>query len=426
MPAPKLRELDVYLAGRLVGHLTRPGSGRLAFQYSEEIASENPREVVLSASLPVERERFSNARTRPFFEGLLPEGAIKEQIARERGVSVSNAFGLLAEIGAECAGAVVIVRSGAEPAPATTASVRWLSPEELEAALAALPSHPLGVGDDVRLSLGGVQQKLVVTRAPSGKFGQPIGGAPSTHIVKPSLPGFEDIAANEAFCLRVAACCRLESARATVEVIGDAPCLIVERFDRTLTDDLRIERVHQEDFCQALGLLPGSKYELEGGPSIAQIVAALRAVGGRPGADVNAFIRAVGFNFLIGNSDGHGKNFAILYDPDLGPRLAPLYDLVCTAVYDVTTKMAMRIGGEEDPGAVDEETWRRLAHECGLNATLLLRNLRALAEHVLSCADAVSRAAIAEGWHRPIIDRIVEEIGRRTARVGARPSPPPG
>lgn len=228
--------------------------------------AESRRAIVLSVSLPVEQARFSNARTRPFFEGLLPEGTIKEQIARERGVSASNAFGLLAEIGAECAGAVVIVPTGMEPAPSTTAAVRWLSPEELEAALAALPSHPLGVGNDVRLSLGGMQQKLVVTRAPSGKFGQPLGGAPSTHIIKPSLSGWEDIAANEAFCLRVAACCRLESSRATVEVVGDTPCLIVERFDRTLTDDLRIERVHQEDFCQALGLLPESKYESEGGP----------------------------------------------------------------------------------------------------------------------------------------------------------------
>lgn len=420
MPAPELRELDVYLAGRLVGHLTRPGSGRLAFQYAEEIVAESPRGIVLSASLPVEQARFSNARARPFFEGLLPEGAIREQIARERGVSVSNAFGLLAEIGAECAGAVVIVPSGMEPAPPTTAAVRWLSPEELEAALAALPSHPLGVGNDVRLSLGGMQQKLVVTRAPSGKFGQPLGGAPSTHIIKPSLSGWEDIAANEAFCLRVAASCRLESSRATVEVVGDTPCLIVERFDRTLSDDLRIERVHQEDFCQALGLLPESKYEFEGGPAIARIIATLRAISARPAADVNAFIRAVGFNFLIGNSDGHGKNFAILYDPDLGPRLAPLYDLVCTAVYNVTAKMAMRIGGEEDPSAVDEDAWRRLAGECGLNATLLLRDLRALAERVLRCADAVSRAAIAEGWHRPILDRIVEVIEHRAVLVTAK------
>jgi len=419
MPAPELRKLDVYLGDRLVGHLTRPGSGRLAFQYNEETASGNPREIVLSASLPVERERFSNARTRPFFEGLLPEGAIREQIARERGLSVSNAFGLLGEIGAECAGAVVIVPSGAKPAPTTTTSVRWLSREELEAALAALPSHPLGVGDDVRLSLGGVQQKLVLTRAPSGKFGQPLGGAPSTHIVKPSLAGFEDIAANEAFCLRVAACCRLESARATVEVIGDVPCLVVERFDRTLTDDLRISRLHQEDFCQALGLLPGSKYELEGGPSIAEIIAVLRAVGDRPAADVNAFIRAIGFNFLIGNSDGHGKNFAILYDSDIGPRLAPLYDLVCTAVYDVTTKMAMRIGGEDDPNAVVADAWRRLAEECGLNATLLLRDMRAQADRVLNCAEAVSRAAVAEGWHRPVIDRILRVIESRAARIAA-------
>lgn len=128
-------------------------------------------------------------------------------------------------------------------------------------------------------------------------------------------------------------------------------------------------------------------------------------------------VRASGFNFLIGNSDAHGKNYALLYDRDIGPRLAPLYDLVCTAVYDVTTKMAMRVGGEEDPDAVDENAWRRLAGECGLSAPLLLRDLRVLAERVLGCADAVSRAAAAEGWHRPIIDRIVEVIKRRAGQI---------
>lgn len=419
MPPPTLRALDVYLAGAHVGKLYRPGSGRLAFEYDAAVADQAAGDLLLSASLPVQAERFPNGQTRPFFEGLLPEGAVREQVARERGVSTENAFGLLAEIGAECAGAVVVVPEGEQPASTDTSSVRWLSEDELADALANLPTHPLGGGTDVRVSLGGVQQKLVVTRARNGRFGQPLGGAPSTHIIKPSIAGWTDMAANEAFCLRVAQCCGLSTAASATAEIGTTICLVVERFDRTLTDDMRIVRVHQEDFCQALGILPGSKYEFEGGPSVAQIIALLRAISAAPAADVNAFLRAVGINYLVGNSDAHGKNFALLYHPGVGPRLAPLYDVVSTAVYDVATKMAMFVGGQEEPAAVTEAGWLRLAEGCGVNGRLLLRDLRALAALARGCGAAVAATAAAEGWHRPVIDNVLAVIDERATLLGA-------
>lgn len=415
MPPTTPPLLDVYLAETRVGKLSRPGSGRLAFAYDPPIVNQAAGQLLLSASLLVQPGRFSARQTRPFFEGLLPEGAVREQIARERGVSVENAFGLLAEIGAECAGAVVVVPEGERPAPTDTSAVRWLSEGELEDVLANLPAHPLGGGTDVRVSLGGVQQKLVVMRAPDGRFGQPLGGAPSTHIIKPSLAPWTDIAANEAFCLRVARCCGLRTAVSEPAAIGTMRCLVIERFDRTLTDDMRIVRVHQEDFCQALGIQPASKYEAEGGPSIAGIVAVLRAISAIPAVDVNGFLHAIGFNYLVGNSDAHGKNFALLYDAVTGPRLAPLYDVVSTAVYDVTTKMAMPIGGEEEPSAVTEAAWLRLAEECGVNGRLLRRDLVGLAGRVRGCAAALAATARAEGWHRPVIDTILAVIDERAA-----------
>jgi serine/threonine-protein kinase HipA len=417
MAPPRLTELDVYLGNHLVGHLVRPGSGRLAFQYTDELAATQAGDIVLSVSLPVQQDRFPNGRTRPFFEGLLPEGTIRRQIARERGLSEDNAFGLLGEIGAECAGAVVIVPSGEQPVTGVLGSVRWLMRPELEAALAALPQHPLGVGNDVRLSLGGLQQKLIVIRTPDGRVGQPLNGAPSTHIIKPSLPGYEDIAANEAFCLRLAQCAGLTTARATVEQIGETSCLLIERFDRTLTDDLRVERLHQEDFCQALGVLPSAKYEVEGGPSILAVIEALRMVSSRAAADVTAFVRTVAFNFLIGNADAHGKNFGLLYDRDEGPKLAPLYDLVCTDVYDVTARFAMYIAGEDEPEKITRGSWQALARECGLNPTLLVPDLEKLTDKVIECADAVSLQAVAEGWHRPIIDEVIAVIRRRALQI---------
>jgi serine/threonine-protein kinase HipA len=200
-------------------------------------------------------------------------------------------------------------------------------------------------------------------------------------------------------------------------MIGETSILMVTRFDRTLTDELRIERLHQEDFCQALGVLPERKYEFEDGPSVVKVVEIIRNVSSRPAADLNTFVRAVALHFLLGNSDAHGKNFALLYHRDSGPQLAPLYDIVCTDVYDLNTNLAMYIGGEENPDRVDVNAWRGLAEECGLNATLLIQDLQALAERVLKCADAVSRTAAAEGWRRPIIDAILATITRRAAQI---------
>ena len=196
----------------------------------------------------------------------------------------------------------------------------------------------------------------------------------------------------------MAACSRLRVARAEVMTIKDLDCLVVERFDRTLTDDMRIQRLHQEDFCQALGILPSVKYEIEGGPSVSSILDTIRHFGTQPARSVADFIDAVIFNFLIGNSDSHGKNYALLYDPIGSPVLAPLYDLVCTAVYDVEQALAMSIGGETDPTRVDGAAWRRFAVEAGLSENLLIRRLHELAKTVATCANAVRTSAQAEGW----------------------------
>lgn len=147
------------------------------------------------------------------------------------------------------------------------------------------------------------------------------------------------------------------------------------------------------------------------------MVAALREFSVAPAADVTSFLRAVALNYLVGNSDAHGKNFALLYDPASGTRLAPLYDIVTTAVYGVATRMAMRVGGEDEPAAVTEQTWRRLAKACDVNASLLLRDLRVLAAGARECAAVVAATATAEGWHKRILDDILRVVDDRAARL---------
>ena len=176
--------------------------------------------------------------------------------------------------------------------------------------------------------------------------------------------------------------------------------------------------MHQEDLCQALGILPAAKYEENGGPSVAMIVGLLRRLRGRRMArDVNDFVYAVLVNFLLGNSDAHGKNFALLYEADSGVRLAPFYDIVSTSVYpEVISQMAMAIGGVRDPGQVDLDAWARLADECGFGGGIGAI-VRRRAAAVVRSAEVHRDIARANGWHRPVIDAIVDVCRERAERL---------
>jgi serine/threonine-protein kinase HipA len=411
--------LVVFLQEERLGELERLGPTRYRFAYDQPIVARyGEGAVLLSASLPVRAEPYSNAQTKPFFEGLLPEGVVRREVARVVGISESNGFGLLGALGADCAGAVVVLPADAsDPRPAY-GEVRRLDPAEIEQKLHDLPRRPLGVAPDegVRLSLAGVQQKLLLTRAEDGGFGQPAGGMPSTHILKPEQEAYPDLVVNEAFCLRVARCAGLEAARADVVTFGRITCLVVERYDRAVSAGGTITRLHQEDLCQALGVLPAAKYEVEGGPSITQVVALLRELG--TARDLRAFALAVLVNFVLGNSDAHGKNFALLYEGTGSVRLAPVYDVVSTAVYDnVTNRLAMQIGGEDDPDRITSATWTRMLVEAGF------RPSRGQLERDLSiverCIDECLEASRAEAWHRPLLDRVAAVARERIRRLRA-------
>jgi serine/threonine-protein kinase HipA len=235
---------------------------------------------------------------------------------------------------------------------------------------------------------------------------------------KPAQEQYPDLVENELFCLRVARSARLRAASAEILEVGGIECLLVERWDRTIDDDGRIARLHQEDFCQALGLLPAAKYETEGGPSVAAMVGLLRGLGAPTLArDLNELVRAVALNFLLGNSDAHGKNYAVLYEPLGIGRLAPLYDIVSTSVYpDLSQSLAMTIGGIDDPDEVDTSAWRRLASDSGLGSQVP-RAVQTFADRVVESARVVRDASRAEGWHRPVLDEIVALAERRAQRL---------
>lgn len=414
-------ELDVYLADEHLGVIERRGPKRYRFQYSNTaLAKYEPGEIVISASLPVQQEEFKPAETRPFFDGLLPEGAVRASLAQSLRVSEEDGFGLLEALGADCAGAVVVLPKGEAPRVGE-GDIKPLSEEELAQLIADLPEHPLGIdgrASGVRLSLGGIQEKLVLTRSPAGVYGQPLNGTPSTCILKPEHGRYPEIVANEAFGLRLAGSAGLDASRAESLEIAGRPCLYVERFDRTLEGSGRIVRVHQEDMCQGLGIAPVDKYEASGGPSVAAMIGLIREIGSRrAAADILGLIEAVLLNFLLGNSDAHGKNYALLYEPSTGVRLAPLYDLVSTQVYEGSEPaLAMTIGSVGDPEKVDMAAWERLGQECGIGAQLTTL-ITERTERILKCAEALIMTAKAEDWHRPVIDRIVSLMTQRAQQL---------
>jgi len=219
---------------------------------------------------------------------------------------------------------------------------------------------------DIRLSLAGAQNKLAV-HIQNGTISLPLNNSPSTHIIKPAIDRFPDVVENETFCMNLAKQCGLPVASASSESAEDINYLLTKRYDRIYRPDHSIERIHQEDFCQALGYPPHLKYQNEGGPNIAQCFDLIRNISSAPAPDALTFLDTIIFNYLIGNNDAHSKNFSFLYQskPYIA-RLAPLYDLISTAHYpDLSQKMAMKIGKKYLPKELRLEHWQQLWKEAG-------------------------------------------------------------
>lgn len=160
--------LEVRLGGEKIGQLACTKNGA-RFAFSEEMASAHPSSPLLSTALCVQEEPFDAQRTFSWFSGLLPEDARLAELQRFYGVAEGDYFGLLAQIGWECAGAVEVMPSedwALARASQELPREKRLTPEELSARLAALPSHPYDDASSLRVSLGGFQEKLCVTARP--------------------------------------------------------------------------------------------------------------------------------------------------------------------------------------------------------------------------------------------------------------------
>jgi len=352
-------KLIVWMGYGRVGELIRKDNGNLQFRY--DAAYDGP---PISQALPVQGTAHPHSPVRAVFGGLLPEGDARGALARNLGVSEANDYGLLTEVGGDVAGAMTLLPEGVDP-PGSPAS-QPLDDAALDRVLGDLPQRPLASDPDegIRLSLAGAQPKVPVIIDEYGQIALPTNSAaPTTHILKPEPDRFPGLVDNEAFCMELASACELSVARVRkAQTTSGVRFLVVERYDRDLTST-PVRRLHQEDFCQALGRPSDEKYQQEGGPSVAEAAQLIRSCTPIPAKELPRLLRALVFNWIVGNCDAHGKNYSLLYHRG-APTLAPLYDLVSTVVYpELTTRLAMSINGARKLHEVTAETWQNLARD---------------------------------------------------------------
>lgn len=399
--------------GRLykVGTLEGTDHNDTVFAYDGEYLNDMSA-TALSVSLPLEEVRFDPVKTRTFFEGMLPEGFIRHSLADRMHIDEKDYISMLHNLGRECIGAVRITTDDEtideEYIPVTK--------QEIEQLAAEGATKSTEIVTKTHLSLAGASGKVGLYYDESlDKWYLPAGTAPSTHIVKQSHVRLKGIVTNERLSMLTAAKCGIDTAESFIVNTGAATesevLYATKRYDRMITDRsekigalARPDRLHQEDFAQALGIPSSQKYEKAEDHYMAQMFRVLRECSADPVQDQLKLWDRVIFNYLIGNTDAHIKNYSLLYSPDMRSiRLAPAYDIVSTVVYENSTReMSMKIGNVMDIDDVTAESFEQVASEVGLGRSLAMKRYnmmrdkfeRALSEAALELAEEGFGAAV--------------------------------
>jgi serine/threonine-protein kinase HipA len=397
--------LDVHLHGKWIGGLFPTGQGGYSFAYRPEtVEGADAGEALLSNSLPLRSEPFGVDASRAYVEGLLPQGRRREALAGELGLDPDDGYGLIAELGRDCPGAVTFLRHGEEPQTGHADGLAWLAGEELEELLQPHPERFLDSSCEqrMRFALPGERPKLALVRDEgSGRWAWPEPGVPSTHIVKPELTERPGLVANEMACTLAYRELGLPVAHAEVETIAGHTCLVSKRFDRWGSGP-GAERLHQESFAQALGIVPGSGRRQGETPDLAESCGLLRAVGEAEGA--HTLMRAAFCDLAIGNCAARGANAALLYT-GRGPIMAPLYGIAATEIYGAERRRPPVIDAPPAPLLVDI---RRTAYECRFEfQPALMRAIEAMAGTCTSLNTVLDRAR-EEGWYSRVADEALQ------------------
>jgi serine/threonine-protein kinase HipA len=422
------KELRVLVNDRVLGSVIQLPNGRLRFIYDEAWRT-SPNALPLSLSMPLGAPEYGHTQIINYLWGLLPDRPSSlASIAADHQVSVRSAFALVSAVGEDLAGAVQIVPPDAIDALKTREGIVQITEPRLAKFLDDLVANQgsTHISEDAGFfSLGGAQAKKAVCWV-NGKWYEPRGRTPSTYIIKPPMPGLEGQVENEHFSLRLAGALDLRTCVSSIERIDGKPNIVVARYDRVRTKGGkrllltqtggRVERIHQEDMCQAMGIDPAKKYQAEGGPGM-QSIMELLAGSGDPGVDRSRFMRACAFNFVIIGPDAHGKNFSVLIQAPGRYRLAPLYDINSMLPYDLekNRKLAMTVGGEGRWRSIGPVHWEKAARLCGYPVDDALGHVSDIVARAPKAAAQILKQCKAAGLTAAILDRYVAELSKRCA-----------
>ncbi|MET7422404.1 type II toxin-antitoxin system HipA family toxin [Dactylosporangium sp. NPDC005555] len=424
MPETVGKSLIVLMAGRRVGVLTQADNGRLALEYDEDWRFAR-NATPLSLSMPLARRIHEDPVVRPVLWGLLPDNErVLERWARDYQISAGNPFALLQHVGEDCASGAQFVEPGrVESIVNGEGGVQWLDEAHLAERLRVLRADPTSwhVHNSGQFSLAGAQAKTALYFDPvARRWGEPWGSTPTTHILKPAVAGLDEHDLNEHLCLSAAGLAGLLVARSSVVTFEDERAIEVERYDRRYQSETGlVQRLHQEDLCQALGVSPANKYQSDGGPSPEHIIDLLRReVHPKRVADAHIarFVDALAFNWIIAGTDAHAKNYSLLLSGGQ-VRLAPLYDVASALAYNdmylPKLQMAMRIGGEYRIEGISDRHWRRFAETNRLDPEETITRIDTLAARTPGCFEQAAQDGTVLALESKLSARLVERVRAR-------------
>ena len=373
-----MRTLEVYLEisgeQKRVGYISGNDYNDACFCYDADYLDS---EYVspISISFPLTEDAFSPEKTKCFFEGLLPEGFSRRAVANWIKADENDYITILSALGRECLGAIKIVEEGT---PLNLSAYKKLTLKEVKKLAGEGATKSTQILLNTHLSLAGATGKVgLYYDENKDKWYLPEGDAPSTHIVKQSHVRLEHIVLNEELCMLTAKASGLDVAESFIINTGEGKdseiLFATKRYDRMINsgryiDGLQVpNRLHQEDFAQAMGIPSNEKYETTSAHYLKRMLETIRANCSDPISDQIKLWKMICFNYLIGNTDSHIKNFALVYGEDLKRiSLAPAYDIVSTKVYNLSDEMSFFIGNEL---SIEKLTWNDFAMaagECGL------------------------------------------------------------
>jgi serine/threonine-protein kinase HipA len=425
----KTNTLNLWYEKQLVGTLWNNELDRIGFCYSDDwLASET--RFPISLQLPLQAIEFpaDEGKAHRFFANLLPEGQARAQIINDLKITDSD-YSLLEAIGGECAGAFNILPDLSEPESRDNWKYTELSRKDLETLIKRRGSginFRNNSNNPIRFSLAGAQNKCPILITDNGRF-LPGNEAATSHILKFQVTDYSHIPAYETILMTLAKATGMNVAKIELRALDGLPAsepeksfVEIERYDRVRDGEGNIFRLHQEDFCQALGYGYNKKYQSDGGPGFSDCLNLIREFSGEPTEDSIALIEWQIFNFLAGNSDGHAKNLSLLYSEDHSPRLAPFYDLVCTrAIERIDTNLAFAIGQEHNPGRIYKRNWEAFASEIDLNANYLIKTVQASIEKIMDSLPNVFQDFKEDYGEYAALQR-VEQFIRRQCRSASQ------